>query len=511
MNWMKIFLYGALLPLIAAPAFLTAAEQQTDDKSNNKVSVTAQQPAEGKDSKEANDAKEAKKESKEDKQADGTAKKEEKKEEKSAGKDAPKEAAKEQTPKSGQPKDEANKAEEKSDKKDNKAETKETKKDDAQNEDPVAENEDEGEIEDEDEDEEVVLDDAKEDTPDDKNSRPKYVKDLTWGQIEQYYEEDPKKLGSISLGAPGCGGQMNSVEMPEGKNWFVTNPAKKWGTQETVDYIQTAINAVVSEYPDTWPLAVGNLSALNGGKLRPHRSHQSGRDVDLGFYFKTGVSKRFAYGNKSNLDLPRNWALMKALISKTDVQIILLDRSIQKLLYDYALSIGEDKDWLDTLFKRENGNKPLIQHVRRHRNHYHVRFYNPRAQKLGIIVTKLAEKKANEPPKETDVKDKNAKEKDKEPTGVMHKVKQGECLGSIARKYGTTVTAIMKANRLRRNLINAGRVYFIPTNKGGIAGVVVESDAKGGKKRMRAACKVVENLYIPPRRLPPKKGVSFHP
>ena len=39
-------------------------------------------------------------------------------------------------------------------------------------------------------------------------------------------------------------------------------------------------------------VAIGDLSAKKGGPLPPHKSHQSGQDVDLGFWFtnqpKTG-------------------------------------------------------------------------------------------------------------------------------------------------------------------------------------------------------------------------------
>mgnify|MGYP001570532563 FL=1 len=71
----------------------------------------------------------------------------------------------------------------------------------------------------------------------------------------------------------------------------------------------------------------------------------------MGFYYKGGQARWYAPGTAANLDLPRNWALVRALITCTDVETILLDTRIQRLLYKYARSISEDKDWLDRVFQ----------------------------------------------------------------------------------------------------------------------------------------------------------------
>ena len=46
---------------------------------------------------------------------------------------------------------------------------------------------------------------------------------------------------------------------------------------------------------------------------------------------------------------------------------------------------------------------------------------------------------------------------------VRHKVKNGETLGQIARRYRTTVTQIKQANPIKNNLIRAGKHLLIPT------------------------------------------------
>lgn len=48
---------------------------------------------------------------------------------------------------------------------------------------------------------------------------------------------------------------------------------------------------------------------------------------------------------------------------------------------------------------------------------------------------------------------------------ILHKVKPGESLYKIAQKYNTTVSAIRKANKLRRRVLRAGIVLKIPSTQ----------------------------------------------
>ncbi|MFL9844884.1 LysM peptidoglycan-binding domain-containing protein [Flavobacterium rhizosphaerae] len=52
-----------------------------------------------------------------------------------------------------------------------------------------------------------------------------------------------------------------------------------------------------------------------------------------------------------------------------------------------------------------------------------------------------------------------------EPKKIYHTIKSGEVLGSIARKYGVTVTQIKKANGMKSDHIRAGKTLLIPTNE----------------------------------------------
>lgn len=287
-------------------------------------------------------------------------------------------------------------------------------------------------------------------------------------ELARIVDADPGALGSLSIGAPGGGAVMNAVELTPGPRILRAPGSISWGTEETIAAVNAVVDVVHALYPDTPPIFVGDIGHPKGGQLKRHESHQAGRDVDFGFYYKGGTAQWYVPGTAANLDLPRNWALVRALLVCTDVEAILLDTRIQRLLYRYALSISEDKEWLDRVFQFVKGSRDaIIRHVPLHRTHYHVRFRNPVAQELGRRVHPLlVERKIIDPPVYT----------------IRHLVRPGQTLGHLSARYGVSVRAIMQANGLSSTLIRAGRTYRIP---------------------MRGVAPPQQPLVLPPRMLPP--------
>lgn len=293
--------------------------------------------------------------------------------------------------------------------------------------------------------------------------------DLSDEQIKKLLKENPNALGSMSVGYTNSGALFNGVQMPEGPYWTIVNSVEAWGTQETIDFITKIINEINEEIPNTPPLRIGDISDKDGGHLNRHASHQAGRDVDLGWYYKNSDCGWYVSGTQTNLDLARNWALVRAMFTETDVELILIDKSIQKLFYKHALSVGEDRDWLNKVFQYPNGNRSaIIRHARGHKTHVHVRFYNRKAQEMGRRAYRyMLAKKMIKPPTYY----------------VYHKVRKGQTLGHLAKRYGTSVSALKRANGLRSSLIRAGKSYRI-LKRGGV--------------------KPAPNpAVIPPRRVPP--------
>ena len=298
---------------------------------------------------------------------------------------------------------------------------------------------------------------------------------LSAAELEKRYKKDPTSLGPLALGTPNAGALVNGVQMPKSDKWIVQDPSCGWGTQETVDAIARSIEKVFAEHPGSPPLAIGHISAKRGGHLSPHKSHQSGRDVDLGYYHSPPKSV-FVRGTEKNLDLERTFALIKTIVTQTETDLVLVDTSIQRMLVKYALAQGEDEAFVDQLFQVRNKHpRPLVRHARGHGNHLHVRFSSPMAQTLGRRAETFLKRDKVAPPHVGQ-------------TYVMHKARSGDTLHVLAKHYATTVEAIQSANSLKTIDLKMGRTYKIPVPKPP-AKVAVKQAPKGKPHAPKSAPK----------------------
>jgi penicillin-insensitive murein endopeptidase len=192
-------------------------------------------------------------------------------------------------------------------------------------------------------------------------------------------------LASLSFGEPNRGSLLNAVQMPEDERWETIAPERAWATQETVEFLRHAIESVHQQYPDTPKVLIGDLSQKYGGFLRRHRSHQSGRDADIGYIYKDGA-KWYTRVTVDNLDRERTWSFVKALISETDVEYIFMARYVQDLLREYAEQVENDAAWLDEVFQSVGRRNTLIRNTWGHATHMHVRFYNNLATNVGSLT-----------------------------------------------------------------------------------------------------------------------------
>ncbi|HWO11081.1 MAG TPA: penicillin-insensitive murein endopeptidase, partial [Polyangiaceae bacterium] len=146
-------------------------------------------------------------------------------------------------------------------------------------------------------------------------------------QLEELVLRDPSALGAMSVGAPNAGALFNGIQLEESPLWKLADPEHAWGTRESIDFVVHAIKRVNEYFPGSPILYVGDFSARSGGKLRPHQSHQSGRDVDLGYYYSTGPAW-YKRATAKTLDRARTWTLLEVLLKETRVEYVFMDRSI---------------------------------------------------------------------------------------------------------------------------------------------------------------------------------------
>lgn len=217
----------------------------------------------------------------------------------------------------------------------------------------------------------------------------RWVSSLKDTELARQLAYDSSALGSISLGPPNRGRLFNAVALQESALWTVMNPEYAFGTAETIAGLQRSIERVAERCPDTPALAIGHISREGGGYLRPHRSHQSGRDVDVGYYY-IDDAKWYARADAQNLDRVRTWELVKALIEVGNVEFVFVDVSVQSLLKEYALSKGEDAEWLETVvFGGMKKRTPaIVRHEWGHRTHLHARFRSELATSVGTRASR---------------------------------------------------------------------------------------------------------------------------
>lgn len=217
-------------------------------------------------------------------------------------------------------------------------------------------------------------------------------------------KSEPKR--EISLRPKSAGQRSRSVRYPWdgqlvrgmalGESTFVRHlpenagTGRFYGTWQLVQLLARGARRVASHFPGA-RLTIGELSSKAGGDIDGHRSHESGRDADVGFYMRrsdgsvyTGNYKFVEFDANGRglapngglrFDAPRNWELVSKLISDDDarVQFIFVARGIRQLLLHTAAKRKASPE----LIARAGAVMVEPGHGNPHRSHFHVRIYCP--------------------------------------------------------------------------------------------------------------------------------------
>jgi murein endopeptidase len=187
--------------------------------------------------------------------------------------------------------------------------------------------------------------------------------------------------GGVSVGSPNRGRLTGGVQLPESDLYTVRRPEEAYGSSHTILEIQEAIAAFRDTSGYDGKLIVGAISLERGGRFRPHRSHQSGRDVDIRLPKVAGADPKS--DSPSDIDWDASWKLVQAFIEQGDAEYIFLDYSRQKRLYEAAKRAGADKATLEKAIqypRSRKTNNGILRHAEGHLIHIHVRVNCPRDQ-----------------------------------------------------------------------------------------------------------------------------------
>ena len=238
---------------------------------------------------------------------------------------------------------------------------------------------------------------------------------------------------SVSLGTHARGALLRGVVLPEtGAGYEVPPPwrerHRQYSTEEVVRWLTGAFRRVAAELPGS-VAQVGDLSRQGGGASLEHKSHGSGRDIDIFFYamdpdgnqvrseraaFRFGadgevvswsmpaaVRERW-HGRLRALhcrsegaarpgplpqvrfDARRNWALVRAMLTdpSVEVQWIFIQRALGELMLREGPVATDDP----ALVARAAALMHQPSDAQAHDDHMHVRVYcEPSDRALGCV------------------------------------------------------------------------------------------------------------------------------
>ncbi len=165
-----------------------------------------------------------------------------------------------------------------------------------------------------------------------------------------------------------------------------------FGVDEIVSVVAATGRSLVMHDPDL-VLGVGDLSREFGGRSQWHRSHQTGRDMDLLFFVKDKSGRRIVNEIMHNhfsdgkqrvngpgdaqvfFDFEANWWLVAALLNNpvADIQYIFILDGLRQGLLEWAIAHSESEELIQraaAILKQPGDSAP-------HDDHMHVRIYCP--------------------------------------------------------------------------------------------------------------------------------------
>ncbi|WP_437874951.1 penicillin-insensitive murein endopeptidase [Sorangium sp. So ce513] len=206
---------------------------------------------------------------------------------------------------------------------------------------------------------------------------------------------------AMSVGHPNDGRLEGGVRLDSSRKDIRVVPAYaradvQWGLPALVGMIERAARGVAKRYPGA-VLEVGDLSRRHGGDVHRHGSHESGRDVDLGFYaldargkqvhapFFVRFNARLASTNfpGARFDVPRNWLLVQHLLTdpRAHVSHIFISDPLRHALIAHAKRIGVSRALIvraQLAMMQPTGAEP-------HDDHMHVRISCPSSMRGTCI------------------------------------------------------------------------------------------------------------------------------
>lgn len=182
--------------------------------------------------------------------------------------------------------------------------------------------------------------------------------------------------GGLSIGKPSRGKLVRGVELPDRPDLYTRRkPEEEYGSTHTIVQMLAAFTRFRHDSGYKGQVVIGGMSRPRGGRFRPHKSHQSGRDIDIRLPLLASAQDK-KHPTSADVDWKATWNLIRAFLDTGEVEYIFLDYRLQKRIYKAAREAGADREQLDLWLQwpaKPRTNKGIIRHVEGHRAHMHVR------------------------------------------------------------------------------------------------------------------------------------------
>ena len=211
---------------------------------------------------------------------------------------------------------------------------------------------------------------------------------------------------SFSRGPSRYGALHNPARLPtEGHGYWIppiwSDRGLNYGVDEVVGML-VHVGRTLELRDPALVLGVGDISRPGGGRSPWHRSHQTGRDVDLLFFVTDHNDKRIrseamlhhdkdgseigpsVAGQAHRFDVAANWYVVHALLTNpiAEVQYIFIQDDLRQLLLEYAGMSGVKHSVIARaaqILMQPGDSAP-------HDDHMHVRIYCPKSDlQLGCV------------------------------------------------------------------------------------------------------------------------------
>ena len=207
------------------------------------------------------------------------------------------------------------------------------------------------------------------------------------------FQRAPYAVMSLTIGHPNAGWQVRAKRLRPSKFLRIKagSELQSYGHPALVLMLGRSARELFRAAPGSVML-VGDLSGAKGGPLAGHRSHQSGRDADVGFYaldpkgkpatptalVAFGPDGRARDGSGLTFDDRRNWLLVDswARDERAGLSHIFVARHLRQRLLAHAQTHGASAERVTQaamLLKQPEDSSP-------HDDHFHVRVSCPKRQ-----------------------------------------------------------------------------------------------------------------------------------